>query len=87
MTEMIEIPPNEAGARIYAVMSAVAERLYKTAKAKTEDYLRTEMPRAKIVKERHDKGKFYATVREPHRKSRTLVYDYKERTVALTEQS
>ena len=85
-TEKIVIPyGNPAGQAVLDILSTNATRIHAEATAATSKYVLEHFPGSETVGTDHDQveHKFHRIIRMPSGKERTLVYDYKEKTIEV----
>ena len=85
-TEKIVIPyGNPAGRAAFDILYKIAKRIHAEATAATSKYVIQHFPGSETVRTDHDQveHKFHRIIRMPSGKERTLVYDYKEKTIEV----
>lgn len=82
----IEIPYNDKGRYAFEVFTGIAERLWELGKNETADFCEAEMPRAVTTGEFFEDAKFYRTLKTQGGKQKTVIYDYRAKTVTVTKE-
>ncbi len=85
-TEKILIPyGSRAGQEAFNILYKIAKRINTEAKTATSKYVIDHFPGSETVQMTHDKieHKFHRIIRMPSGKERTLIYDYKEKTIEV----
>ena len=85
-TEKIVIPyGNPAGQAVFDILYKIAKRIHEEATAATSKYVLEHFPGSETVGTDHDQveHKFHRIIRMPSGKERTLIYDYKEKTIEV----
>lgn len=85
-TEKIVIPyGNPAGQAVFDILYKISKRIHAEATAATSKYVIEHFPGSETIGTDHDQieHKFHRIIRMPSGKERTLVYDYKEKTIEV----